>query len=195
MRIRVSRIKHKNLSAASFFRRLFSRSFHRLRFSLSVPLIILFFRIFFVHSCSRQILPSLLVRSCIFFLKIDNDLDEPVRWGFKDFHFIDARIGCWILLRARSDRSFFRQVEQCINEEKARACHFLCSPSIEKMLWGISTNKILDARKLLGVHVQTCHLTNYSMSHVNVELSDRVAGRLRGKNLLSCLCDTFMFSD
>ncbi|XP_027067368.1 protein REDUCED CHLOROPLAST COVERAGE 2 isoform X2 [Coffea arabica] len=32
-------------------------------------------------------------------------------------------------------------------------------------LKGISTDKILDVRKLLAVHVQTCHLTNYSMSH------------------------------
>ncbi|KAJ8448788.1 hypothetical protein Cgig2_011409 [Carnegiea gigantea] len=32
-------------------------------------------------------------------------------------------------------------------------------------LKGISTDKILDVRKLLGVHVETCHLTNYSLSH------------------------------
>ncbi|XP_043707986.1 protein TSS-like [Telopea speciosissima] len=30
---------------------------------------------------------------------------------------------------------------------------------------GISTDKILDVRKLLAVHVDTCHLTNYSLSH------------------------------
>ncbi|XP_028776798.1 protein TSS [Neltuma alba] len=30
---------------------------------------------------------------------------------------------------------------------------------------GISTDRILDVRKLLGVHVETCHLTNYSLSH------------------------------
>ncbi|KAJ0965710.1 hypothetical protein J5N97_026848 [Dioscorea zingiberensis] len=30
---------------------------------------------------------------------------------------------------------------------------------------GISTDRILDIRKLLAVHVDTCHLTNYSLSH------------------------------
>ncbi|GFP96618.1 clustered mitochondria protein [Phtheirospermum japonicum] len=32
-------------------------------------------------------------------------------------------------------------------------------------LKGISTDRILDVRKLLAVHVDTCHLTNYSLSH------------------------------
>nr|XP_043625166.1 protein TSS [Erigeron canadensis] len=32
-------------------------------------------------------------------------------------------------------------------------------------LKGISTDKILDVRKLLAVHVEACHLTNYSFSH------------------------------
>ncbi|XP_042505801.1 protein TSS-like [Macadamia integrifolia] len=32
-------------------------------------------------------------------------------------------------------------------------------------LKGISTDRILDIRKLLAVHVETCHLTNYSFSH------------------------------
>ncbi|XWS70878.1 hypothetical protein CRYUN_Cryun03dG0086800 [Craigia yunnanensis] len=32
-------------------------------------------------------------------------------------------------------------------------------------LKGISTDRILDVRKLLGVHVDTCHLTNISFSH------------------------------
>ncbi|XP_023531150.1 protein TSS [Cucurbita pepo subsp. pepo] len=32
-------------------------------------------------------------------------------------------------------------------------------------LKGISTDRILDARKLLGVHVETCHLTNFTLSH------------------------------
>ncbi|XWS27240.1 hypothetical protein CRYUN_Cryun26dG0097700 [Craigia yunnanensis] len=32
-------------------------------------------------------------------------------------------------------------------------------------LKGISTDRILDVRKLLGVHVETCHLTNISLSH------------------------------
>ncbi|KAI3814695.1 hypothetical protein L1987_14339 [Smallanthus sonchifolius] len=32
-------------------------------------------------------------------------------------------------------------------------------------LKGISTDKILDVRKLLAVHVEACHLTNYSLAH------------------------------
>lgn len=32
-------------------------------------------------------------------------------------------------------------------------------------LKGISTDRILDVRKLLAVHVETCHLTSYSLSH------------------------------
>ncbi|KAL5212192.1 hypothetical protein ABZP36_023039 [Zizania latifolia] len=32
-------------------------------------------------------------------------------------------------------------------------------------LKGISTDRILDVRKLLAVHVDTCHLSNYSLSH------------------------------
>ncbi|XP_043695697.1 protein TSS-like isoform X3 [Telopea speciosissima] len=32
-------------------------------------------------------------------------------------------------------------------------------------LKGISTDRILDVRKLLAVNVETCHLTNYSLSH------------------------------
>ncbi|KAI3715095.1 hypothetical protein L6452_22062 [Arctium lappa] len=35
----------------------------------------------------------------------------------------------------------------------------------EVTLKGISTDKIIDVRKLLAVHVQACHLTNYSLSH------------------------------
>ncbi|KAL1551360.1 protein TSS-like [Salvia divinorum] len=33
------------------------------------------------------------------------------------------------------------------------------------LLKGISTDKILDVRKLLAVNVETCHLTEYSLSH------------------------------
>ncbi|KAI4325240.1 hypothetical protein MLD38_030655 [Melastoma candidum] len=33
------------------------------------------------------------------------------------------------------------------------------------VLKGISTDKILDVRRLLANHVETCHLTNYSLSH------------------------------
>ncbi|TKY73152.1 TSS protein [Spatholobus suberectus] len=32
-------------------------------------------------------------------------------------------------------------------------------------LKGISTDRILDVRKLLAVHIETCHLTNFSLSH------------------------------
>ncbi|KAI3513902.1 hypothetical protein L1887_12126 [Cichorium endivia] len=32
-------------------------------------------------------------------------------------------------------------------------------------LKGISTDRILDVRKLLAVHVETCHMTNYSLTH------------------------------
>ncbi|KAF8025343.1 hypothetical protein BT93_F2247 [Corymbia citriodora subsp. variegata] len=35
----------------------------------------------------------------------------------------------------------------------------------EVILKGISTDKILDVRRLLANHVETCHLTNYSLSH------------------------------
>lgn len=37
---------------------------------------------------------------------------------------------------------------------------------------GISTDRVLDVRRLLGSNVETCHLTNYSLSHV-VMLLDR----------------------
>ncbi|XWS20462.1 hypothetical protein CRYUN_Cryun31cG0103400 [Craigia yunnanensis] len=33
------------------------------------------------------------------------------------------------------------------------------------ILKGISTDKILDVRRLLASHVETCHLTNYSLAH------------------------------
>ncbi|CAL5014552.1 unnamed protein product [Urochloa decumbens] len=33
-------------------------------------------------------------------------------------------------------------------------------------LKGITTDRLLDVRKLLGSNVETCHLTNYSLSHV-----------------------------
>jgi hypothetical protein len=35
---------------------------------------------------------------------------------------------------------------------------------------GISTDRVLDVRKLLGSNVETCHLTNYSLSHVVMPL-------------------------
>ncbi|XP_048133887.1 protein REDUCED CHLOROPLAST COVERAGE 2 isoform X2 [Rhodamnia argentea] len=36
---------------------------------------------------------------------------------------------------------------------------------LQVTLKGISTDRILDVRKLLAVHVETCHLTNFSLSH------------------------------
>ncbi|KAK7381565.1 hypothetical protein VNO80_00110 [Phaseolus coccineus] len=44
------------------------------------------------------------------------------------------------------------------------------------LLKGISTDKILDVRKLLAVKVETCHFTNYSLSHEakGHKLNDRV---------------------
>ncbi|GJN26241.1 hypothetical protein PR202_gb14159 [Eleusine coracana subsp. coracana] len=33
-------------------------------------------------------------------------------------------------------------------------------------LKSISTDRVLDVRKLLGSNVETCHLTDYSLSHV-----------------------------
>uniref|UniRef100_A0A1D1YEV1 Protein KIAA0664 n=1 Tax=Anthurium amnicola TaxID=1678845 RepID=A0A1D1YEV1_9ARAE len=44
------------------------------------------------------------------------------------------------------------------------------------ILKGISTDKILDVRRLLGSNVETCHLTSYSLSHVTrgQRLSDAV---------------------
>ena len=40
--------------------------------------------------------------------------------------------------------------------------NYLCDEIFPK---GISTDKILDVRKLLAVKVETCHFTNYSLSH------------------------------
>ncbi|EPS69294.1 hypothetical protein M569_05473, partial [Genlisea aurea] len=33
------------------------------------------------------------------------------------------------------------------------------------VLKGISTDKILDVRRLLAVNIDTCHITQYSLSH------------------------------
>ncbi|PIM98215.1 hypothetical protein CDL12_29306 [Handroanthus impetiginosus] len=44
------------------------------------------------------------------------------------------------------------------------------------VLKGISTDKILDVKKLLAVNVETCHLTDYSLSHEvkGQKLNDKV---------------------
>ncbi|KAF3782810.1 TSS protein [Nymphaea thermarum] len=42
----------------------------------------------------------------------------------------------------------------------------VCTPyGTQITLKGISTDKIIDVRRLLASHVDTCHLTNYSLSH------------------------------
>ncbi|KAG9141712.1 hypothetical protein Leryth_022034 [Lithospermum erythrorhizon] len=41
----------------------------------------------------------------------------------------------------------------------------------EVLLKGISTDKILDVRRLIATNVETCHLTNYSLSHENYLLN------------------------
>ncbi|KAL2479074.1 Tetratricopeptide repeat (TPR)-like superfamily protein [Forsythia ovata] len=53
------------------------------------------------------------------------------------------------------------------------------------ILKGISTDKILDVKKLVAVNVETCHLTNYSLSHEarGHELNDK----LEVVNLKPCL--------
>ncbi|GAV78233.1 LOW QUALITY PROTEIN: eIF3_p135 domain-containing protein/TPR_12 domain-containing protein, partial [Cephalotus follicularis] len=44
------------------------------------------------------------------------------------------------------------------------------------ILKGVSTDKILDVRRLLALHIKTCHITNYSISHEvkGQKLNDRV---------------------
>ncbi|XP_044485664.1 protein TSS-like [Mangifera indica] len=53
------------------------------------------------------------------------------------------------------------------------------------ILKGISTDKILDVKKLLAVNVETCHLTNYSLSH-EVK-GQRLNDRVEVVNLKPCL--------
>ncbi|KAK2994489.1 hypothetical protein RJ640_021294 [Escallonia rubra] len=53
------------------------------------------------------------------------------------------------------------------------------------ILKGISTDKILDVKKLLAVNAETCHLTNYSLSH-EVK-GQRLIDRLEVVSLKPCL--------
>ncbi|PSR89332.1 Protein TSS like [Actinidia chinensis var. chinensis] len=53
------------------------------------------------------------------------------------------------------------------------------------ILKGISTDKILDVRRLLAVNVQTCHITNYSLSH-EVK-GQRLNDRMEVVSLKPCL--------
>ncbi|KAG8379796.1 hypothetical protein BUALT_Bualt07G0126600 [Buddleja alternifolia] len=53
------------------------------------------------------------------------------------------------------------------------------------VLKGISTDKILDVKKLIAVNVETCHITNYSLSH-EVK-GHRLNDKLEVVNLKPCL--------
>ncbi|XP_065865568.1 protein REDUCED CHLOROPLAST COVERAGE 3 [Euphorbia lathyris] len=53
------------------------------------------------------------------------------------------------------------------------------------LLKGISTDRILDVKKLLAVNVETCHLTNYSLSH-EVK-GQRLNDKVEIVNLKPCL--------
>ncbi|WCJ40513.1 Tetratricopeptide repeat (TPR)-like superfamily protein [Euphorbia peplus] len=53
------------------------------------------------------------------------------------------------------------------------------------VLKGISTDRILDVKKLLAVNVETCHLTNYSLSH-EVK-GQRLNDKVEIVNLKPCL--------
>ncbi|KAH9666953.1 hypothetical protein KPL70_020857 [Citrus sinensis] len=80
------------------------------------------------------------------------------------------------------------------------ACMFDCAvvPSVlditiitpyesQVILKGISTDKILDVKKLLASNVETCHLTNYSLSHDEyTEESQAVAHVRRLLDIVAC---------
>ncbi|OMO54386.1 hypothetical protein CCACVL1_27818 [Corchorus capsularis] len=53
------------------------------------------------------------------------------------------------------------------------------------VLKGISTDKILDVRRLLASHVETCHLTNFSLAH-EVK-GKRLSDKVEVVNLKPCL--------
>nr|AWY63024.1 tetratricopeptide repeat-like superfamily protein [Erythranthe lewisii] len=53
------------------------------------------------------------------------------------------------------------------------------------VLKGISTDKILDVKKLLAVNVETCHLTNFSLSHE--VRGQKLSDKLEVVNLKPCL--------
>ncbi|KAI4377269.1 hypothetical protein MLD38_014929 [Melastoma candidum] len=50
-------------------------------------------------------------------------------------------------------------------DEKGPTGLFFWTICLHPSRLGISTDRILDVRKLLAVHVETCHLTNFSLSH------------------------------
>ncbi|XP_027157089.1 cullin-1-like isoform X2 [Coffea eugenioides] len=58
----------------------------------------------------------------------------------------------WLLCYSSTD--YVLKVEQCINEEKARAHRFLCPPSVEKVLWTVhsqlidqTANRLIEKRR------------------------------------------------
>ncbi|CAI9754129.1 unnamed protein product [Fraxinus pennsylvanica] len=53
------------------------------------------------------------------------------------------------------------------------------------ILKGISTDKILDVKKLVAINVETCHLTNYSLSHE--ARGPKLNDKLEVVNLKPCL--------
>uniref|UniRef100_A0A7N0VI43 Clu domain-containing protein n=1 Tax=Kalanchoe fedtschenkoi TaxID=63787 RepID=A0A7N0VI43_KALFE len=53
-------------------------------------------------------------------------------------------------------------------------------------LKGISTDRILDVRKLLAVHVETCHLTNYTLSHEDYTEELAIAHIRRLLDIVAC---------
>ncbi|KAG5000872.1 hypothetical protein JHK87_021944 [Glycine soja] len=84
--------------------------------------------------------------------------------------------------RSGKGKSNKAKAEKKKKEEKAAAAPSLVDIIVvtpydtQIVLKGISTDKILDVRKLLAVKVETCHFTNYSLSHEakGQRLNDRV---------------------
>ncbi|CAA7028629.1 unnamed protein product [Microthlaspi erraticum] len=54
------------------------------------------------------------------------------------------------------------------------------------VLKGVSTDKIIDVRRLLASHVQTCHFTNYSLSH-QVKVHEKLSDKIQVVSLKPCI--------
>ncbi|KAK7294066.1 hypothetical protein RJT34_16949 [Clitoria ternatea] len=83
--------------------------------------------------------------------------------------------------RSGKGKSNKAKAEKKKKEEKAAAPSLVDITVVtpydtQLVLKGISTDKILDVRRLLAVKVETCHFTNYSLSHEakGQRLNDRV---------------------
>ncbi|KAK7349129.1 hypothetical protein VNO77_06240 [Canavalia gladiata] len=83
--------------------------------------------------------------------------------------------------RSGKGKSNKAKTEKKKKEEKAAAPSLVDITVVtpydtQLVLKGISTDKILDVRRLLAVKVETCHFTNYSLSHEakGQRLNDRV---------------------